>query len=99
MQKKRSVCVVYREGSVTDQMCQKCFAKFCAGDFLLDDAPLPSRSVEVDRDQIEMLIGKNQHYIMWKIANILKISKAIKLLVKVKNVSFILRKKLNELFG
>ena len=37
MQEKN--CAVYGEGSVTDPMCQKWFAKFCAGDFLLDDAP------------------------------------------------------------
>ena len=48
MQKK--ICAVYGEGAVTDQACQKCFAKFCSGNFLLDDAP---RSGEVDSDQIE----------------------------------------------
>ena len=37
MQKK--MCAVYGEGAVTDGMCQKWFAKFPAGDFLLDDAP------------------------------------------------------------
>ena len=46
---------MYGEGAVTDQMCQK-FAKFHAGDFLLDDAPWSGRPVEVDRDQIETLI-------------------------------------------
>ena len=30
---------MYREGAVTDRMYQKWFAKFHAGDFLLDDAP------------------------------------------------------------
>ena len=30
--------------------------KFCAGDFLLDDAPLSGRPVEVDRDQIEIFL-------------------------------------------
>ena len=38
MQKKK-ICAVYAEGAVTDQMCQKWFAKFYAGDFSLDDAP------------------------------------------------------------
>ena len=37
MQKK--ICAVYREGAVTDRTCQKWFAKFHAGDFLLNDAP------------------------------------------------------------
>ena len=36
---------------------------------------------------------------MQEIANILKISKSIRLLVKMKNVSFNLQKKLNRLFG
>ena len=33
MQKK--ICAVYGESAVTDQMCQKWFAKFHAGDFSL----------------------------------------------------------------
>ena len=41
MQKRRRkrICAVYREGAVTDPMCQKWFAKFCAGDFSPDNAP------------------------------------------------------------
>ena len=34
------MCAVYGEGAVTDQMCQKWFVKFCAGDFSLDDAQM-----------------------------------------------------------
>ena len=75
MQKKR-ICAVYGEGAVTDQMCQKWFAKFRAGDFSLDDAPRSGRPVEVDNDQIETLIENNQCYAAWEIANILKISKS-----------------------
>ena len=45
------ICAVYGEGAVTDQTCQKWFAKFCAGDFSLDDAPRSGRPVEVDSDQ------------------------------------------------
>ena len=52
-QKKRFV--VYGEGAVTDQMCQKWFAKFCAGDFSLHDAPLSGRPAEADSDQMETL--------------------------------------------
>ena len=59
MQKK--ICAVYREGSVTDRTCQKWFAKFCAGDFLLEDA-------------MRLRFENNQCYIMWEILNILKIS-------------------------
>ena len=67
---------MYGEGVVTDRTCQKWFAKFCAGDFLLDGAPWSGRSVEVDRDQIESLTENNQHYTMQEIANILKMSKS-----------------------
>ena len=69
-------------------MCQKWFVKFCAGDFLLDDAPWSGRPVEVDSDQVETLTENNQHYTVQEIANILKISKSINLLVKMKKVSF-----------
>ena len=47
--------------AVTDQTCQKWFAKFRAGDFSQDDAPLLGRPVEVDSDQIETIIENNQH--------------------------------------
>ena len=73
MQKK--MCAVCGEGAVMDGMCEKWFAKFHAGDFSLDNAPWPDRSVEVDSDQIETLIENNQCYTMWEIADILKISK------------------------
>ena len=55
---------MYRESAVTDQMCQKWFAKFHAGDFSLDDAPWSGRAVEVDSDQIKTLIENNQCYTM-----------------------------------
>ena len=61
---------------MTDQMCQKWFEKFCAGDFLLDDAPRSGKPVEVDSDQIETLIENSQCYTTREIANILKISKS-----------------------
>ena len=60
---------------------------------------LHGRPVEVDSDQIETLIKNNQRSTMWDIANILKISKSIKLLVKMKNVSYFTGKKSHELFG
>ena len=46
---------MYGEGAVT-RMSLKWFAKFHAGDFLLDDAPWLGRPVEVDSDQIKTLI-------------------------------------------
>ena len=52
------------------------FAKLCAGDFSLDDAPQSGKPVEVDSDEIETLIENDQHYTTWEIANILQISKS-----------------------
>ena len=53
-----------------------------------------SKPAEVDSNQIKTLIENSQSYTtklsLWEIANILKVSKSIKLLVKMKNVSFIL---------
>ena len=42
---KKNICVVYGEGAVTDWMCHKWFAKFCAGDFLVNDAQQAGRPV------------------------------------------------------
>ena len=67
---------MYGEGALTDRTCQKWFAKFCAGDFLLDHAPQSDRPVEVDSDQIKTLIENNQCYATREIADILKISKS-----------------------
>ena len=92
------ICAVYGEGAVTDQMCQKWFVKFCAGDFLLDDAPQSGRPVEVDSNQTETLIENNQCYTTWEIADILKMSKSIKLFVKMKNMSFVSWKKNTDFF-
>ena len=73
----------------------KWFAKCCAGDSSLDDAPRLGGPVEVDSDPMETIIENNQHYPTWETADILKISKSMKSWVKMKNVSFILQKKLN----
>ena len=67
---------MYGEGAVTDWTNWNWFAKFPAGDFSLDHAPWSGRQVEVDSDQIKTLIENNQHYTIWEIANILKISKS-----------------------
>ena len=55
-------------------MCQKWFVKFRAEDFSLDDVSWLGRQAEADRDQSKTLIENNQHYTMWEIADILKIS-------------------------
>ena len=36
---EKNFCALYGEGAVTDQTCQKWFAKFRARAFSLDDAP------------------------------------------------------------
>ena len=48
--------------------------KFRSGDFSQSVAAWPGRPVEVDSDQMETLIEKNQHYIMQEIVHILKIT-------------------------
>ena len=68
------------EGAATDCTCLKWFGKPHAGDFSLDNAPQLGRQVEMDSHEIETLIDNNQCYIMWEIANILKISKLIKVI-------------------
>ena len=45
-----NIFTVYGEGAVTDELCQKWFAKFRSGDFLLDAAAQLGRAVEVDSD-------------------------------------------------
>ena len=54
MQKTKKICAVYGEGAVTDQICQKWFVKFRAGDFTLDNAP---RRV----DQLKLIEIKSRH--------------------------------------
>ena len=93
--KKKRIYAVYGEGTVTDPMCQKWFAKFHTGDFLLENAPQSGRPVEVDSNHIKAFTENNQRYTSWKIASIFRRSKSIKLLVKMKNVSFILLKKIH----
>ena len=73
---QKKICAVYGAGAVTDQTCQKWFAKFRAGDFSLDVAPQSGRPVEVHSDQIETLIENDQRYTTREIANLLKISKS-----------------------
>ena len=52
----KKISAIYGESAVTDKMCQKWFAMFCAGDFLLDDAPWSGSPDEIDNDQIKTLI-------------------------------------------
>ena len=86
---------MYGEGAVTNWTCQKLFVKFHVRDFSLDDVPWWGWPVKVDSDQIGTWI---QYSTTQETADILKISKSIKLLVKMKNVSFLWGKKMG-LFG
>ena len=73
---QKMIFAVYGEGSPSDQTCQKWFVKFHAGNVSLDDAPQSGRTIEVDSNQIETLIEKNQYYALREIANILKTFKS-----------------------
>ena len=78
---QNKICAVYGEGAVTDQMCQSGLKSLCLG-----------RSVAVDSDRIETLMENNQHYTMWEMADILKIPKSRKLLVKMIHVFYFMAK-------
>ena len=51
---QKNIGAVYGEGAVTDQKCQKWFAKFHAGDFSLDDSPCWI-------DQLKLIAIKSRH--------------------------------------
>ena len=57
---------------MTDQLCQKWFVKFHAGDFSLQCSTL--RPVEVDNDQTETLPKNNQCYTTQEINEIISTS-------------------------
>ena len=75
--KTRKICAVMAKVLWLIKYVKSGLQKFYVGDFLLDDASLLGWPVETDSDQVKMLIfgKKNQHYIIWEIANILKISR------------------------
>ena len=60
--------------------------------FLTGHAPQSSRPVEVHSDQMETFVENNQCYTIWEIAGLIKISKSIKLLVKMKNIFYFMEK-------
>ena len=95
---KKYICAVYGEGAVTDGRCQKWFVKFCAGDVSLDGAPWLGRPFELESNQIKTLIENNQYYTAQEIADILKVSKSMKLLVKIKKCVFYFMEKIKQTF-
>ena len=64
---------MHGEGAVTDQMCQKWFARLRAGDFSPEGAPQLGTPVEVDRHRMHTLTENNQCSTRWEITDILKI--------------------------
>ena len=88
----KNICAIFGEGAVTEHV------KSGLQSFVLEisdwtmNIPQLSSPVEVDSNQIKTLTENNQHYTIWEISNMLKISTSIQLLVKRKNVSFILWK-------
>ena len=81
------------EGAVTDRMCQSGLRSSVL-EVSHWTVLRSGRPVEVDSNQIETLTENNQRYSMQERAGILKIPKSIKLLVKMKTVSYILQKKI-----
>ena len=47
--KKKEIFAMYREGVITQQIYQKWFVKFCAGNFSLDNVSQLGRPVEIDQ--------------------------------------------------
>ena len=84
------------EGAMTDGVCQKWFAKFRAGDSSLDSTPRSGRAAEVDSDPIETFSENHQCSPLQERTTILQIPKSVMELVKMKNVSFILPKKIKQ---
>lgn len=71
----KKICAVYGEDVIKERVCQKWFARFRRGDFLVQDAPRRGRPVEVDDDKVKVLVDTNPHYTTREIARILQISK------------------------
>ena len=81
MQKK--TCVPYGEGAVTDEWVKSGLWSLMSG---ISCWTMLHGQVEVDSNQMETSIEKNQCYAMGDITDIIKISKSRKFLVKMKNV-------------
>ena len=79
---------------MTDHMCQKWFASLVLEMSHWMMLHGWGRPVEVDKNKIETLTENNQYYATQRTADILKISnfKSIKLLLKMKNVSYFTEK-------
>ena len=83
---------MHGEGAMTNWMWQKEYLKFCARDFWLDDVLQFGGPAEVNSNQTETIIENSQRSVTQEIDDILKISKSIKLLLKMKNVFYFMEK-------
>ena len=96
-ERQKAICAVYGEGAVTDRMCPSglwsCVLK------VSHCTMLHSQIGQLKLIAINWDINWEQSMFSRMGANILKISQSIKLLVKMKTVSFILWKKPKGLFG
>ena len=91
----KKVYAVCEEGAATEPVksgLRNFLPEISCWTISLDSASQRGRPFEVDGDQFDTLIENSQCHTTWEIANILKIFKSVKLLVKMKNVSFILWK-------
>ena len=61
---------------MTERQCQNWFAKFRSGNFNLEDAPRPGRSLEADVDKIKWLVYANRRITTREIAERLNLSNA-----------------------
>lgn len=67
------ICAVYGEDAVKERVCQKWFARFCSGNFSIQDA---SRSERPRSTATKVLVDTNQRYTTSEIADVLQISKS-----------------------
>ena len=86
IQKGSGVCRARRR-CCDERTCQKWCVRFRAGGSSLDDAPRSGRPAEITGNQIGALLENDQHFTM-ETANIFKISKSVRLLVKMKKYVF-----------
>ena len=95
---RKDLCSVQR-GCCGWLNVSKVVCKVSCWDFSLEGAPWSGRPVQVNSDQVETLTENNQHSTTQEAANILKISKSVKLLVKMKNcVSYFIENNI-RIFG
>nr|APL98298.1 putative DD34D transposase [Bactrocera tryoni] len=76
VQARRKLCDVYGEDVLTERQCQNWFAKFRSGNFDLEDAPRPGRTLEADVDKIKSLVDANRRITTREIAERLNLSNA-----------------------